>query len=176
MPKFGKSDLVVFQVLDFSRRFPHVQLPGKGAGVTALDEIMVIGYPLSRLRNGVAAPQPSRGRVRRVGHDILELDSPLHPGNSGGPILDRHGRAIGLASAILDSPVYGIAVKGEDLRAAWSSIRVSIREEQVRLKALGCNPGPLDGIPGRRTWEARRCETKDARTLDVEMDEDQGDH
>ncbi len=157
MPKLGRSDLLVFQILDFSRRFPYVRLADSALRVSALDEIMVVGYPLSRLENGMAIPQPSRGRVRRVGRELLEFDSPLHPGISGGPILNRQGRAIGLASAILDSPVYGVAVKGEDLRAAWKAVRHATRQEQARLKELGCDPGPIDGVPGKRTWEAGRC-------------------
>lgn len=160
IPKLGGSDLLVFQVLDFSRRFSYVRLADGTEPVSPLDEIMVLGYPLSRLANGMAMPQPSRGRVRHVGRDFLELDSPMHPGNSGGPILNRRGQAVGLASAILDSPVYGVAVNGEDLRAAWTKVKSAVREEQARLKALGCDPGPLDGIPGRKTWQARACETE----------------
>ena len=160
IPKLGSSDLLVFQVVDFSRKFSFVRLADGTRPVSPLDEIMAVGYPLSRLENGMAMPQPSRGRVRHVGQDFLELDSPLHPGNSGGPILNRQGHAIGLASAILDSPVYGVAVKGADMRAAWANVKTAIRKEQARLKALGCDPGPVDGIPGRQTWEARACETE----------------
>jgi hypothetical protein len=160
IPKLGGSDLLVFQVLDFSRRFSYVRLADGREPVSPLDEIMVLGYPLSRLENGMAMPQPSRGRVRRVGQEFLELDSPMHPGNSGGPVLNRQGQAVGLASAILDSPVYGVAVNGADLRAAWKTVKSNIREEQAYLKSLGCDPGPVDGIPGRQTWQARACETE----------------
>ena len=73
------------------------------------------------------------------------------------PILDGQGNAIGLASAILDSPVYGVAVRAADLRAAWQTVKDDTREEQRRLQALGCDPGAIDGIPGKRTWEAIDC-------------------
>ncbi len=165
VPKLGKTDLAVFQVLDFTRRFPFVPLSRPGRSVAALDEIMVVGYPLSRLQNGVAIPQPSRGRVRRVGREILELDSPLHAGNSGGPILNSHGAAIGLASATLDSPVYGVAVRSADLRAAWRATKQATRKRQRRLHALGCYQGAIDGIPGRRTWEAVRCGERKAERV-----------
>lgn len=158
VPRLGKGDLVVFQILDFSRRFPYLSLAADMAKPAPLDDVMVVGYPLSRLAEGIATPQPSRGRVRRVGAKLMELDSPLHPGNSGGPILDRAGRVVGLASAILDSPVFGVAVRGKELRAAWRAVRSAVRAEQVRLRDLGCDPGPVDGVPGKRTWEALQCE------------------
>lgn len=158
LPKQGKSDLVVFQLLDFSRQFDSLTIAAARPQVKALDEVMVIGYPLARLENGLAHPQPSRGRVRQVGRELLELDSPLHPGNSGGPILNNRGETIGLASAILDSPVYGLAIRAEDLRRAWEQVKNQIRTRQRQLKRMGCDPGPIDGIPGKQTLDARICE------------------
>jgi S1-C subfamily serine protease len=157
MPRLVLGDVVVLQVHDERRRFPHLTLAPAKVSLAPLDEVMVVGYPLSRLQNGVAIPQPSRGRVRRMSDGMVELDSPLHPGNSGGPILDRQGRVIGLASAILDSPVYGVAVPVRELHEAWNEVRRQVRAEQLQLKALGCDPGAIDGIPGSRTQQARRC-------------------
>ncbi len=156
-PKLGSSDLAVFQIRDVGRRFPTVELSTATPEAAPLDHVMVVGYPLSRLPEGLANPQPSVGRVRRVTKDNLELDSPLHPGNSGGPVLDRQGRVIGLASAILDSPVYGLAVRAEAIRKAIEQVRADLRAEQQRLTAMGCYHGPIDGIAGRQTWRARRC-------------------
>ncbi len=53
---------------------------------------------------------------------------------------------------------YRVAVRGEELRAAWRAVRSAVRAEQVRLRDLGCDPGPVDGVPGKRTWEALQCE------------------
>ena len=156
VPKLGGGDVAVFQLLDFNRGFRFLTL-ADSAEPQALDEVMVIGYPLSRLQNGVAAPQPSRGRVRRESREVLELDSPIHPGNSGGPVLNLEGEVIGLASAILGSPVYGVAVKATDLRKSLHKVRNTIKTLQQRLTEAGCDPGAVDGILGRRTWLAERC-------------------
>ena len=157
IPELGKGDFVIFQIMDFSRRFKFVPLDPSGHNTTALDEVMAIGYPLARLQEGRAIPQASRGGVRRVGPSIMELDSPLHSGNSGGPILDKRGRVVGLASAVLDSPVYGVAVRAVDLSAAWMQVRETVRMDQRRLKGIGCYSGAVDGIPGRQTLQARHC-------------------
>ncbi len=33
--------------------------------------------------------------------DVIQTDAPLNPGNSGGPLLDTHGRVVGIATAIV---------------------------------------------------------------------------
>ncbi len=75
-----------------------------------MDEIILVGYPLSRLHDGRAIPQGVNGFVRRLTQELLELDTALHPGSSGAPILDRNSKVIGMAVALVSSDTYGIAV------------------------------------------------------------------
>jgi hypothetical protein len=156
LPQLGPGDVAVFQLIDPARRFPYLALddaPAPGP----LDEVLVVGFPLSRLQAGRAVPQVSVGRVRRAGGALLELDAALHPGNSGGPVLNRGGRVVGMASAILDSPVYGLALPGEQLREAWQIVRAETTALQRHLQARGCGPASADGIPGPLTWAAEAC-------------------
>ncbi|MGE3173166.1 MAG: S1C family serine protease [Planctomycetota bacterium] len=46
---------------------------------------------------GRALPGPSGRSIE----DVLQTDAPLNPGNSGGPLLDTHGRVAGIATAIV---------------------------------------------------------------------------
>jgi len=66
-----------------------------------LDEALAVGYPFSRLEDGVSAPQGVTGFVRRVTENVLELDTALNPGLSGGPILNLDGDVIGMAIGVL---------------------------------------------------------------------------
>lgn len=164
VPLLGTGDLVALQLVDPGRRFPYLAL-GSAHEPAPLDEVLVVGYPLSRLQEGRAVPQAATGRVRRAGGSVMELDTSLHPGNSGGPILDREGRVVGMASAILDSPVYGIAVQGRELLAAWRAVQAQTAATQQRLRATGCDPGAIDGIPGARTLAAMACAERSAAGL-----------
>lgn len=156
MPRLGRGDVAVFQLVDPGRRFPHLKLAPHPA-LGALDDVLVVGFPLARLLDGRAVPQPTEGRVRRVGGAMLELDAALHPGSSGGPVLDRKGRVVAMASAILDSPVYGLALPGKDLQAAWQATVARTAAEQRRLRALGCYAGPVNGRRDARTLAAEDC-------------------
>lgn len=157
-PKQGRSDIAVFQVRGGRQRFPAFQVARTPLRVETLDEVMAIGYPFARLQQGLTIPQPGRGIVRRLGKDLLELDTPLHPGVSGGPVVDRAGMVIGMAIAVMDSPVYGMALRAEVIRTARQQARGAIKKEELRLRKLGCNPGRIDGVMDRKTWAAYACE------------------
>jgi len=61
------------------------------------------------------------------------------------------GQVIGMASAMLDSPIYGIAVRAENLQQALEAARRAMLEEQRTLRAAGCYTGVLDGMYGPAT-------------------------
>jgi S1-C subfamily serine protease len=58
---------------------------------------------VSALRN-----DPERGR-------FIQSDAAIHPGNSGGPLLDRHGNVIGISVAALVDPASGQVAPGLNL-------------------------------------------------------------
>ncbi len=73
---------------------PTVPLGDSGA-VRQGQEILVMGYP-----GGVSTEEVSvtRGIIGAVRNGWFQTDATMMPGNSGGPALDREGRAIGLAT------------------------------------------------------------------------------
>lgn len=68
--------------------------------------IYVIGSPFELERtfttgiiSSLNRTLPSRNR-QRVIKSIIQVDAAMNPGNSGGPLLDTHGRVIGMSTAI----------------------------------------------------------------------------
>lgn len=63
------------------------------------EEIVVLGYPLAR-DIGFEDLTVTRGTVSRVllGDGLLQFDAAVNPGNSGGPVLNLRGQAVGVVS------------------------------------------------------------------------------
>ena len=70
--------------------------------------LTVIGYPLREM--ATIRPMTTEGEMLRTGTAadpaalVMRID--VHPGNSGGPILDAEGRLLGIVVAKLDTAKY----------------------------------------------------------------------
>ena len=155
-PVQGSDDVAVLQLMQFDA--PVVSLALATQAVEPLDEALALGYPFSRLEDGKSVPQGVTGFVRRVTENVLELDTALSPGSSGGPILNLDGGVIGMAVGVLQSDVYGLAIRARDLSRVLEDAAERVRSEESRLQALGCDPGEVDGIFDGQTWAAYGCE------------------
>jgi S1-C subfamily serine protease len=51
-----------------------------------------------------------RGQMKAV-----QIDGALNPGNSGGPVVDDHGRLVGVAVATIEGSGIGLAIAPEEL-------------------------------------------------------------
>ena len=158
VPLPGATDVAVFQLNPAMSQFDPLSLAAGVPQVEPLDEVLAIGYPYSRLDNGSAWPQAVRGFVRRSGGEFLELDAAVHPGLSGGPLMDSRADVIGMLSATIGSEVYGVAVHAGDLSNVLTLARQRVAQEQRRLTTIGCDPGRTDGAFDQGTWNAYVCE------------------
>jgi S1-C subfamily serine protease len=87
---------------------PQVVVPATlGGGVRVGDETFAVGHPLGlvgSLSAGVISglersiPREDGGRLT----GLIQFDAAVNPGNSGGPLLDRAGRVVGIVTAIAD--------------------------------------------------------------------------
>lgn len=89
-------DIAVLKVLSPSSDQATIPL-GDAASLRQGQDVIVIGSPLGLLQNTV-----TRGIVsalRRSGiTTLVQTDAAVNPGNSGGPVLDRTGAAIGITT------------------------------------------------------------------------------
>ena len=107
------TDLAVIQ-LDSSRTFATLPL-GDSDAVTFGTEITAWGYPFgSSLGTEPAVTLGIISSLNRTFRDTnyFQTDAALNPGNSGGPLVDRYGRIIGVNTAGLTNaegqPIHGI--------------------------------------------------------------------
>jgi S1-C subfamily serine protease len=103
------TDLAVVQIE--GNTFPFAAL-GDSAKLKVGQLAVAIGSPLGFESTVTAGVISALGRTLRSvsGHlvdNIIQTDAALNPGNSGGPLVDSHGRVVGINTAIIQ-PAQGI--------------------------------------------------------------------
>ena len=99
-----------------SPRAAQAALPlGSIAGTRPGQEVIAIGSPLGMLQNTVTRGIVS-GLRNAGGVMLIQTDAAINRGNSGGPLLDRSGRVIGIATLKMDPPARS------RWRSRWPSI------------------------------------------------------
>lgn len=109
----ARSDALDLAALTVDARGLPVMEPGESRRVRPGQPVMALGHPWGVV--GAAAP----GVVIGVGRDWIEGPAPerewigvslrLRPGNSGGPLIDGHGRLVGV-NTVMTGPEVGLAV------------------------------------------------------------------
>jgi S1-C subfamily serine protease len=79
------------------------------------EEVYTIGYPLSRLLGRSA--RMSRGQLSataglRDNPGEVQVSAQIHPGNSGGPLLDKDGQVIGVVNKVINPGAVQAATGG----------------------------------------------------------------
>ncbi len=77
------------------------------------DEVFAFGYPFG-LEGDVSFKE---GTISRRIESYLETSAEIHPGNSGGPLVNRYGQVIGINTAIFGKSIEGIQL-GETIKLA----------------------------------------------------------
>lgn len=99
----GSEDLALLKI----ERFPDMpHLPGVDLSVEAPPQgldVFLIGFPLGKraLQQGdMMIASTFRGIVSRQVDPYLQVDAAVHPGASGGPLIDGNGRILGVVTAM----------------------------------------------------------------------------
>lgn len=80
----------------------------KAEDLKRLSPVVILGFPLGnqtqydRINTSI-----TRGHIRRTSRDIIQVDSSIYKGNSGGPAVSSNGRVIGIASGVVTDQSLG---------------------------------------------------------------------
>jgi S1-C subfamily serine protease len=128
----AEADLALLRV-DLGR-LPKAPMPtilGDSETVEVGEPVSVIGNPLGldhTLTNGIVS-------ARRIlhGERYIQMSAPISPGNSGGPVFDRHGRVIGVS--------VGGMVGGQNLNLAVpvSQLQALIADDYPERRSFGAS-------------------------------------
>jgi len=131
--------------------------------------VIAIGDPLglqSTVTTGVvsALGRSLNAKDGRIIENVIQTDAALNPGNSGGPLVDTHGRMVGVNTAII-AGAQGIAfaIPAATARMVASAL---IRDGRVRRALLGIS-GAATPVGGNLARSLGLSATTGIRVLDV---------
>lgn len=121
------------------------------AGPIRLGEpVVVAGYPLGTyLGEGAKVSTGNVSGITGVANDVtyLQMSAPIQPGNSGGPLLDQGGNAIGMVAARLNAAKVALATGTvpRDVNFALRSLLLTtfLDVNEIQYK-LGARTSALD--------------------------------
>lgn len=122
-----------------ARDLPFAEL-GDSQGLRVGQLVIAMGNPFgfqSTVSTGVvsALGRAMRGQGGRLIENVVQHTAPLNPGNSGGPLVDSHGRVVGINTAIIAmAQGLGFAVPVGTARWVLSEL---ITHGRVRRRMLG---------------------------------------
>lgn len=76
--------------------------------IQRLSPVVILGFPLgNRTQDDHINTSITRGHVRRTTREIIQVDSSIYKGNSGGPAINEQGHVIGIASGVITDQTSG---------------------------------------------------------------------
>jgi S1-C subfamily serine protease/tetratricopeptide (TPR) repeat protein len=98
-----KDDFAVLKIDQVPAGLHPLPLDEKMQALTVpkLSPVIALGFPLgSRTQEATVNVSVTQGHVRRAFENLLQVDTSIHRGNSGGPVIDLRGKVIGIASGV----------------------------------------------------------------------------
>ncbi len=105
-----KNDFAVLKVNSIPSGLKPLPLETATASddIQRLSSVVILGFPLgSRTQGDHINTSITRGHVRRTSKEIIQVDSSIYKGNSGGPAINDKGNVIGIASGVITDQTSG---------------------------------------------------------------------
>lgn len=113
----GRDEIIDLAILKIvGSNFSKVTL-GDSDGVTQGEDVFTLGYPFG-LEGDVSFKEGTISRRISDGDaNYLETSAEIHPGNSGGPLVNKYGEVVGVNTASYGQSIKGVTV-GETIKLA----------------------------------------------------------
>ena len=111
------------------------------------DDVIAIGFPLgSRLGREVTAT-PGIISAKRPDAGLLQTDASLNPGNSGGPLLDSYGCAVGVNTGGIEETEDGRTIEGINFAIPINELKKAL----VNMGYVPCEEPVMAAMPTATT-------------------------
>ena len=97
-------DFAVLHIDDLPKDLKPLPLEASQAPeqIRRLSSVIIMGFPLgSKTQDDRINASITTGHVRRTSRELIQVDSSIYKGNSGGPAVNDQGRVIGIASGVI---------------------------------------------------------------------------
>lgn len=152
-------------IIKINESLPHIALANTG-NMRKASEVMTIGYPLIAIQG--QEQKATFGRINALfgaGDDVrfMQIDVPVQPGNSGGPLFNEKGEVVGIITATLDQ-VNALKESG----ALPQNVNYAIKSDYAfpLIKSAGINL-PGGDVNGKRDFEGIIPQVEDSVVLVV---------
>lgn len=116
-------DIAILRIDGDGQNLPFIEI-NREEPVKSGEMVTIIGNPLGFEKISQRGRVGSYHRIQDSGAAIFDIKIPINPGNSGSPVLNSRGQAVGIVFASADISVDGKMDNGEESRALAFPIRV----------------------------------------------------
>jgi serine/threonine protein kinase len=105
-----KNDFAVLKIDTLPPTLKPLPLEAATASedIQRLSPVVILGFPLGHLtQDDHINTSITRGYVRRTSKEIIQVDTSIYKGNSGGPAINDQGHVIGIASGVITDQTPG---------------------------------------------------------------------
>ncbi len=156
-------DLAILKIA--GSNLPILEL-GNSDALNIGEPVVIVGSPKG-LEGTVTAGILSSVRDSGDGYNVLQTDAAVNPGNSGGPLVNSQGQAIGVVSFILrSSQGLNFAIPINYVRELLRSLHEPLSLGEIQRK-LNAAPGQSSSLKDTLDWLKRTIPSRNTHFVEI---------